>query len=78
MIVVEEFTLPGSEDVLTRTYSDAGYMIIQDGTGDLYGEAIDPKWTGRTYTESDIKIDRPEEEFDECEDVEEDLEPDEG
>lgn len=60
MIVVEEFTLPDSEDILTRTYSDEGYMIIQDETGYLYGEAIDPKWTGRTYTESDIKIEEPE------------------
>ena len=35
------------------TYSDGGFMIIQDGTGIVYGEAYDPVGSGRTYTESD-------------------------
>lgn len=46
---------------LIKTYSDMGMMVIQDETGDMYGEAIDPVWTHRTYTESDVPID-PEDE----------------
>ena len=42
---------------LVRTYSDEGYKIQQDGTGDIYDEAIDPRSAGRTYTETDIPID---------------------
>lgn len=37
-------------------YSDAGYMIEQDGTGIRYDEALDPVDSGRTYTETDEKI----------------------
>ena len=64
MIVVEEFQLPDDDRILTRTYSDEGYLIIQDETGNMYGEAIDPKDMNRTYTESNIKIknEEPEEE----------------
>lgn len=50
----------GSED-LVRTYSDAGMMITQDGTGDMYMEAIDPDYMNRTYTESDIPAEAEEE-----------------
>ena len=66
MIIVEEFQLPDDDRILTRTYSDEGYLIIQDETGYMYGEAIDPKEMGRTYTESNIKIEseEPEEEID--------------
>ena len=42
---------------LVKTFSDAGMMIIQDDTGYMYGEAIDPIDAHRSYTESDIKID---------------------
>lgn len=45
---------------LIRTYSDTGYKIQQDGTGDIYDEAIDPRSAGRTYTETDIPIDEEE------------------
>lgn len=38
---------------LVRTYSDSGFRIVQDGTGAVYDEAVDPEETGRTYTESD-------------------------
>ena len=47
---------------LVRTYSDAGMMIRQDETGNLYAEAIDPDYMGRTYTETDIPIQTEEEE----------------
>ncbi len=45
---------------LVRTYSDEGYKIMQDGTGDIYDEAIDPRSAGRTYTETDIPVDEEE------------------
>ena len=50
----------GSTD-LVRTYSDTGMMIIQDGTGDMYSEAIDPDYMNRTYTESNIHVETEEE-----------------
>ena len=63
--------LAGSTD-LVRTYSDAGLMIIQDGTGDMYAEAVDPDYMGRTYTESDVPIPVPvdDEEIDDAEAME--------
>lgn len=54
MIVTER--VPDSTD-LVKTYSDRGMMIIQDETGDMYAEAIDPDYMNRTYTESNIPID---------------------
>ena len=56
MIIIEEFTLPDDDRILTKTYSDEGYMIIQDETGIMYAEAVDPKDMNRTYTESNVKI----------------------
>ena len=42
--------------ILIRTYSDQNYMIRQNETGALYCEAVDPQNSGRTYEETDIKI----------------------
>ncbi|WP_165043644.1 hypothetical protein [Adlercreutzia sp. ZJ138] len=41
-----------THDGLTRTYSDAGYYIIQNENGAEYQEAWDPIDYPRTYTES--------------------------
>ena len=41
---------------LVRTYSDSGFRIVQDGTGTVYDEAVDPENMGRTYTESSEQI----------------------
>lgn len=60
-IVTERFE--DSED-LVRSYSDTGMMIRQDETGVLYGEAIDPDYMNRTYTETDIPIGSDEQEID--------------
>lgn len=35
---------------LVRTYSNTGLKIIQNGTGAIYDEAIDPISMNRTYT----------------------------
>lgn len=44
--------LPGN---LVRTYSDQNFKIRQEGTGEIYDEAIDPVEMNRTYTETNIK-----------------------
>ena len=60
MIKSETITMNGRAFV--RTYSDANRMIKQDGTGNIYSDAVDPLNSGRTYTETDIVIERTEEE----------------
>ena len=49
-----------THDTLTRTFSDAGFFIIQDESGAEYQEAWDPIDHPRTYTESTRKIETPE------------------
>lgn len=58
MIKIETITINGR--TLVRTYSDANLMIRQDSTGNIYSEAVDPLNSGRTYTETDIVIERTE------------------
>ena len=58
MIATENITIGGRE--LVRTYSDANRMIQQDGTGNIYSEAVDPVGSGRTYTETDTPIEQTE------------------
>ena len=57
MVIYEEIS--GTD--LVRAYSNNNMLIRQDETGNLYSEAIDPNYMGRTYTETDIPI---EEDFD--------------
>ena len=52
MIVTEKIIINGKEFV--KTYSDAGFMVERDGTH--YSEAIDLAEFGRTYTETDVRI----------------------
>ena len=52
MIQIEIVTFGGKE--YTRMWSDKNLMLTRDGA--LYGEAIDPIDSGRTYTESDQLI----------------------
>ena len=54
MIVTEDFMTRRDGVKLVKTYSDLGMMIRQDGTGNLYDEAIDPETAGRSYTETEI------------------------
>lgn len=44
------------DDKFVKTYSDAGYYIHGGQPEADYTEAIDPIDSGRTYTETDIKI----------------------
>ena len=52
MIRTENMTINGKSFI--RTYSDNGYMVERDGA--RYAEAIDPTEVGRTYTETDERI----------------------
>ena len=52
MIVTRTEMLNGRSFVVTA--SDSGYMIERDGH--KYAEAWDPEGSGRTYTETDEKI----------------------
>ena len=45
---------------LYRTYSDAGMMIRQVETGNVYAEAIDVENASYTYEETDMSIDTDE------------------
>lgn len=58
MIVQTKFKLEEDGWELVRTYSSRGMMVRQDETGELYAEAIDPAFVGRTYTETDIPIEK--------------------
>lgn len=56
MIVTEYFMTRDDGVVLNRTYSDAGMMIMQVGTGARYSDAIDPVELNRQYIETDEPI----------------------
>lgn len=58
MIQTEQIQISGR--TLVRTYSDANLMIRQDGTGNVYAEAVDPVGSGRTYSETDTPIEQTE------------------
>ena len=47
MIITETITINDMEYL--HTYSDLGYQVERDGI--IYGDAIDPINSGRTYTE---------------------------
>ncbi|MGN1444152.1 MAG: hypothetical protein ACI4XE_09925 [Acutalibacteraceae bacterium] len=56
MIKTETITRNNTD--FDRTYSDIGLYIERDGV--RYSEAVDPKNSGRTYTETDEKIETEE------------------
>jgi hypothetical protein len=60
MIQTEIFGTRRDGTVLIRTYSDTGCHITRDG--EIYEEAIDPRDSGRSYTETDIPLITEEEE----------------
>lgn len=48
---------------LYRTYSDVDMMIQKNGTDEIYIEAVDVEDSGFSYTETDIPIDKREDEL---------------
>lgn len=54
MIKQEKRTINGMNFIYT--FSDAGYMIRQTGTGTIYTDAYDPEGIGREYEETEEKI----------------------
>ena len=56
MIKTEYYMTREDGVVLNRTYSDAGFHIIQNETGIKYSEAVDVDGAPYTYAESDELI----------------------
>lgn len=52
MVKQETVNINGTD--FDRSYSDGGFYIERDGV--RYAEAVDPKNSGRTYTETTEKI----------------------
>ncbi len=59
MIVREFYEMRYDGVRLYRTYSDAGYFILQNETGVKYAEAIDVEFKDYTYSETDELIPLP-------------------
>ena len=58
MIITETITIDGVQ--LVKNYSDAGYKIQKVGTDEIYVDAVDPIGSGRTYIETNERIETPE------------------
>ena len=56
MIVTEYYKTREDGVVLNRTYSDAGFYILQNETGIEYSEAVDVEGAPYTYSETDKPI----------------------
>jgi hypothetical protein len=56
-MIIREFHETRFDGVcLYKTYSDAGYFILQNETGVKYSEAIDVEFKNYTYSETDELI----------------------
>ena len=62
MIITEYYMTRPDGVVLNRTYSNRDLMILQEDTGAIYSEAIDPISSTHIYVETDTPIE-PEEEI---------------
>ena len=60
MIITEYFMTRKDGVVLNRTYSDAGFFILQNETGIEYSEAVDVEGAPYTYSETDKVIETEE------------------
>jgi hypothetical protein len=56
MIRTEYYTTREDGVVLNRTFSDAGFYIVQNETGIKYSDAVDVMPCKYTYTETDEPI----------------------
>lgn len=56
-MAIKTETLEGG---LVRTFSAAGMMLRQSGTGIEYAEAVDPAGSGRSYAETKTRVATPE------------------
>ena len=56
MIITEYYKTREDGVVLNRTYSDAGFYILQNETGIEYSEAVDVEGAPYTYSETDELI----------------------
>lgn len=70
-MIKRDYYMTRRDDVkLYKTYSDENYYIIQDQTGFKYAFAIDVESSNYTYTETQEKIELPEQENEEVQDNE--------
>jgi hypothetical protein len=60
MIITEYYKTRKDGVVLNRTYSDAGFYILQNETGIEYSEAVDVEGAPYTYSETDKPIETEE------------------
>ena len=56
MIRRDFYALKSNGKKLYRSFSDNGFLILQEQTNELYEEAIDVEDALYTYKETDIKI----------------------
>ena len=56
MIITEYFLTREDGVILNRTYSDAGFYILQNETGIEYSEAVDVEGAPYTYSESETQL----------------------
>lgn len=61
MIITTYYTTRKDGVVLNRTYSDAGFYILQNETGIKYSEAVDVEGAPYTYSETNELIEIVEE-----------------
>ncbi|MDV3426899.1 MAG: hypothetical protein LIR50_06865 [Bacillota bacterium] len=61
MIIKEDYMIREDGVKLIRFYSDKNVLIENIETGEKYEDVIDPDGIGRTYKETEIKIEIPEE-----------------
>lgn len=57
MVITENIII--NAKTFIKHYSDNGYYLIQNETGNKYGEAIDLPTSTFTYIESDELIEKP-------------------
>ena len=60
MIISEYFRTREDGVILNRTYSDAGFLLLQNETGIYYSDPIDVAPCAYTYTETNIPVDSDE------------------
>ena len=60
MIKTEYYTTREDGVILNRTFSDAGFYIVQNETGIKYSEAVDVEGAPYTYSETDEPIETEE------------------
>lgn len=63
MAIIEDILSTDENGVsLIKRYSDQGFLLLQLDTGEMYGEAIDLNTANKVYEETDIPMEKDNEE----------------